>query len=124
MKTTQARERLQWCGECNRDWPASRWRDSGINYYPRPVTGWQCPKGHITRLCNEGQHDRRTEDGLNWECTRCDAQGLVLPECPHCHSHALVLITPANPGPYGWARRCKDCGHRWDVADEPEPPHR
>jgi hypothetical protein len=45
------------------------------------------------------------------QCARPDAP----PHCPECGSRSLVLITPAIPGPDGWARRCKACGHRWDV---------
>src|SRR5690242_19792961 len=110
---TRTRERLQWCDECNRDYPASRFHQSPLTRYPLPVTGWVCPKGHTTWLCDEGQHEKRSDDGLNWECTRCDASGLILPTCPQCGSTSLVLITPLIAGPDGWARRCKACGHRW-----------
>lgn len=79
MATRVRATRLQYCVECNRDYPATRFRDSGIVYWPHPVTGWTCPHGHITKLCNEGEHDKRSDDGLNWECSRCDAMGLMLP---------------------------------------------
>jgi hypothetical protein len=34
--------------------------------------------------------------------------------CPH----QWVIIRPANPGPDGWAKRCKLCGFYWDISAE------
>ena len=73
------RELLRFCGECNRDYPASKWRLSPIYYQPG-VSGWRCPRGHEVRWCDGHQHDKRSEDGLNWECSRCNAAGLMWPE--------------------------------------------
>ena len=47
------------------------------------------------------------------QCARSDAP----PYCPECGSRELVLITPLyRVGPQTYARRCKQCGHRWEIA--------
>lgn len=46
------------------------------------------------------------------QCARPDAP----PYCPECGSRELVTITPLYAvGPQDYSRRCKQCGHRWEV---------
>ena len=69
--------RLQWCSECGKDYRATQWRRTDI-YYGAGVSGWRCPRGHETRLCDSPSIHHwvpSTTPGevLMYYCTKCDA---------------------------------------------------
>lgn len=72
--------RLQYCAECGKDYPATRFRRSPVRYVPG-VTGWLCPRGHEATLCDAPELHSWLSDGageISEHCTRCYASRLAL----------------------------------------------